>query len=94
MLRSRRPIQAAQATSPIQSGNCTAVGQGCRCTIVWSAVTQEEGTYTSSDTKLLLTVAGSSATDFNYCVKGNTMHWIDQDNAPPTANADIVAERQ
>ena len=88
-------IQAAEASSPIQSGSCTAVGQGCRCTIVWSALTQEEGTYTSSGTKLLLTDAGGSATtDFNYCVQGNTMHWIDQDNAAPTANADIVAERQ
>jgi hypothetical protein len=88
-------IQAAQASSPIQSGSCTAVGEGCRCTIVWSALTQEEGTYTSSGTKLLLTVAGASvATDFNYCVQGDTMHWIDEDNAPPTANADIVADRQ
>ncbi len=87
-------IQAAQATYPIQSGSCTAVGQGCRCTIDWSALTEQDGTYTSSGTKLLLTVADSSPTDFNYCVEGNTMHWIDQDNAPPTANADIVAERQ
>jgi hypothetical protein len=88
-------IQAAQATYPIQAGSCTAVGQGCRCTIDWSALTQEQGTYTTSGTKLLLAAAGASATtDFNYCVQGNTMHWIDQDNAPPTANADIVAERQ
>jgi hypothetical protein len=87
-------IQAGQATYPIQSGSCTAVSQGCRCTIVWSALSQEEGTYTSAGTKLVLTVPGSSATDFNYCVQGNTMHWIDQDNAAPTANADIVAERQ
>jgi hypothetical protein len=87
-------IQAAQATYPIQSGSCAPVGQGCQCTIVWSALTQEEGTYTSSGSKLLLTVAGSSATDFNYCVQGSTMHWINQDNAPPAANADIVAERQ
>ena len=87
-------IQAAEATYPIQSGSCTPVGQGCQCTIVWSALTQEEGTYTKSGTKLLLTVAGNAATDFNYCVQGNTMHWINQNNAPPTANADIVAERQ
>ena len=88
-------IQAAEASSPIQSGSCTAVGEGCRCTIIWSALTQEEGTYTTSGTKLLLAAAGASATtDFNYCVQGNTMHWINQDNAPPAANADIVAERQ
>ena len=87
-------IQAAQATYPIQSGSCTAVAGGCRCTIVWSALSQQEGTYTSAGTKLLLTVPGNSATDFNYCVQGNTMHWIAQDNAPPTANADVVAERQ
>jgi hypothetical protein len=87
-------IQAAEATSPIQSGSWTAVGQGCRCTIVWSALSQENGTYASSGSKLLLSVAGASATDFNYCVQGNTMHWIDQDNAAPAANADIVAERQ
>jgi hypothetical protein len=87
-------IQAAQATSPIQSGSCTAVGGGCRCTVVWSALSQQEGTYTSAGTRLLLTVPGSSATDFNYCVQGNTMHWIAQDNPPPTANAEVVAERQ
>ncbi len=87
-------IQAAQTTYPIQSGSCTPVGQGCQCAIVWSALTQDEGTYSSSGSKLLLTVAGSSATDFNYCVQGNEMHWINQDNAPPAANADIVAERQ
>ena len=87
-------IQAAEATYPIQSGNCTAAGEGCRCTIVWSALSQEEGTYTSAGTKLLLTVPGSSPTDFNYCVQGSAMHWIDQDNAPPAPNADIVAERQ
>jgi hypothetical protein len=87
-------IQAAEATYPIQSGSCTAASEGCRCTIVWSALSQEEGTYASAGTKLLLTVPGSSATDFNYCVQGNTMHWIDQDNTPPTANADIVADRQ
>ena len=87
-------IQAAQATYPIQSGSCTPVGQGCQCTIVWSALTQDAGTYTSSGSKLLLTVAGNSATDFNYCVEGTEMHWINQDNAPPAANADIVAERQ
>jgi hypothetical protein len=88
-------IQAAQATYPIQAGSCTAaVGGGCRCTIVWSAANLQEGTYASAGTKLLLTVAGASATDFNYCVQGDTMHWIDQDHAPPTANADLVAERQ
>ena len=87
-------IQAAQATAPIQSGSCTAVAGGCRCTIVWSALSQQEGTYTSAGTKLQLTVPGHAATDFNYCVQGNTMHWIAQDNAPPTANADLVAERQ
>ena len=87
-------IQAAQATYPIQSGSCTAVAEGCRCTIVWSAVSQQEGTYTSAGTKLSLTVPGHSATDFNYCVQANTLHWIAQDNAPPTGNADIVAERQ
>lgn len=87
-------IRAAEATYPIQSGSCTAVGQGCRCTIDWSALTQEEGTYTSAGTKLLLTVPGGSATDFNYCVQGNTMHWIAQDNAPPAANADVLAERE
>jgi hypothetical protein len=87
-------IQAAEATSPIQAGSCTAVGGGCRCTIVWSALTEQEGTYATAGTKLLLTVPGSSATDFSYCVQANAMHWIDQDNAPPTANADIMAERQ
>lgn len=87
-------IQAAEATAPIQSGSCTAVGEGCRCTIVWSALSQDEGTYTSAGTKLLLTVPGNSPTDFNYCVQGSSMHWIDQDNAPSGPNADIVAERQ
>lgn len=66
--------------------------------MVWSALTQHEGTYAGAGTKLLLTVPGASPTaaptDFNYCVQGNTMHWIAQDNAPPTANADVVAERQ
>jgi hypothetical protein len=87
-------IRTAQATYPIQSGSCTTVAGGCRCTITWSALTQRAGTYASAGTKLLLTVPGSSATDLNYCVQGNTMHWIAQDNAPPTANADVVAERQ
>jgi len=88
-------IQAAQSTYPIQSGSCTAAAGGCRCTIVWSAASHQEGTYASAGTKLSLTVPSSSTTtDFNYCVQGNTMHWIAQDNAPPTANADVVAERQ
>jgi hypothetical protein len=91
-------IKAAQAKYPtLQSAGCTAgSGGSCTCTVEWSSLNNEAGTYGSSGTALSLAPSGGLPTaQIGYCVQGDTMHWIPTDSVaggPPYP--DLVAKRQ
>ncbi len=91
-------IKAAQANyATLQSAGCSAGGGGgCTCSVEWSSLNNEAGTYGSSGTALSLAPAGGLPTaQIGYCVQGDTMHWIPTTSVaagPPYP--DLVAKRQ
>jgi hypothetical protein len=92
-------IKAAQANYPtLQSAGCTAGsgGASCTCTVEWSSLNDESGTYGNSGTALSLAPSGGLPTaQIGYCVQGDTMHWIPTvsvASGPPYP--DLVAKRQ
>lgn len=91
-------IKAAQANYPtLQSAACTAgAGGSCTCTVEWSSLNNETGTYGNSGTALSLAPSGGLPTaQIGYCIQGDTMHWIPTTSVaagPPYP--DIVAKRQ
>ena len=75
-------IKAAQANyTTLQSAGCSAgAGGSCTCTVEWSSLNNEAGTYGSSGTALSLAPSGGLPTaQIGYCVQGDTMHWIPTD---------------
>jgi hypothetical protein len=63
------------SNAPFKSASCANAGSGCTCTIVLSDQTSTaSGTYTTSAAGVLTeTPTGGTASESDYCVKGNTL---------------------
>ena len=81
-------MQGSDAT--IQSIGCkTASGGGCLCAITNVATQMQTGTYSTAGSTLTL----SDGSSIDYCVQGNTLHWIRNDMVTASPYPDTVLVR-
>jgi hypothetical protein len=86
-------IKALQSMDPtVQTAGCTAGGANCRCTYSIATLQMDSGTYTVDGTQLVLTSSTASPATYDFCVQGNTLHWILHGQGPPYP--DVVFVRQ
>lgn len=86
-----KTLQSMDTT--VQSAACTPTSGGsCRCTYSIATLQLDSGTYTVDGTQLVLTSSTASPATYDFCVRGNTLHWILHGQGPPYP--DVVMVRQ
>ena len=90
----------AQLAGIFDTPSCTG-DTACACSVTQDLNSTETGTYTVSGWLLETAPSAGAATQTNYCVTGNQLHFINVDPATPvvpsppaTITSDTVLERQ